>query len=1145
MIALYPTNVSNEPPKESAGLAAAPFRLNDPRQGRIYRRLTLVGPGPASFYRDSCHIMALSPLLDSTTHLVAHLLREIESALRDVLEPVMDRSDEHTGTTQTHGEEIRATLKGLEIPETDAVAQAWLRLAGKNNEYALHARAHRDALGQPRPVDQEFRRFWSEFEAILDVVLERFEARYLTTHTVLDELLAKDAPSKSDARRLRMYAPSNLVAHGYFFGKLKDPAWLEPLRAEGFFTQPPEPEYDYDKGTVRFPLWPAAQYLTRVARLAPQTVLDIALEVPETENIHVPTDIADIALALPAQMAAQLVPRFKAWTPSPYQLSLPERLGAVVEHLAMGGEVDGALELARSLLAEQSLFSGEPRTRIDMWHYDRVMKKCVPPLVATAGERALLLLCDLLEEAIRLSQLRGDPPEDYSETWRPAIEEHVQNRPHDVKSHLASVVRDAAEQIAQADQTQVPMLVGQFECRPWMIFHRIALHLLRKFPNSGLELVEERLTNRGHFDSIGLRREYVLLSKECFGLLSTEDQEKIIEWISKGPDIEQFRTAHKGWTGEPATDEEVNRHVAEWQRDRLAPLRKALPQCWREHLDDLVVKHGERTYPEVLPEGTTRIGPTSPLSSDELALLSSEELFAFLETWRPSSEVMSPSPEGLGQELKTVVAADPEKFASDALAFQTLDPTYVRAFLSGLRDAVKQKRSFIWAAVLDLCRWVVEQPREMGEQDAKDYDRDPHWGWARQEIAHLLSAGFEVDSGGIPFDLRTAAWQVLQPLTRDPNPTSDHEAHYGGSNMDPLTLSLNTVRGEAMHALIRYALWVRRHFENESDSQALLDSGFAAMPEVRSVLEAQLDVERETSLAIRSVYGRWFPWLALIDPAWAKKHTPEIFPLDDTRRELRDAAWETYIAFCPPYDSVVDVLHEEYDRAVGRLGEGDAERERRRLANPSERLAEHLMSLYWRGKLSLDDSDGLLARFFAQAPVAIRAHAVWFLGQSLHGATEAIAPEVIARLQALWTSRSAAVRSAPNPATQSAELVPFGWWFASEKFDETWATDQLKQSLELAGQTEPDHLVVEHLVKAAQRTSLAAVQCLNLIIIGDVEGWHIHGWREEARRILLAALTSNDEEARRAGEALINRLGARGHLDFQSLLSEAAATGRV
>ena len=66
-----------------------PFRFDDPRQARIFERLKrLVGEGPAAFYRDACRLMTEENDYESTTHLVAHLLREIESALRDVLEPV-------------------------------------------------------------------------------------------------------------------------------------------------------------------------------------------------------------------------------------------------------------------------------------------------------------------------------------------------------------------------------------------------------------------------------------------------------------------------------------------------------------------------------------------------------------------------------------------------------------------------------------------------------------------------------------------------------------------------------------------------------------------------------------------------------------------------------------------------------------------------------------------------------------------------------------------------------------------------------------------------------------------------------------------------------------------------------------------------
>src|SRR5262249_34581 len=156
-------------------------------------------------------------------------------------------------------------------------------------------------------------------------------------------------------------------------------------------------------------------------------------------------------------------------------------------------------------------------------------------------------------------------------------------------------------------------------------------------------------------------------------------------------------------------------------------------------------------------------------------------------------------------------------------------------------------------------------------------------------------AGFE-SSPTIPFELRSAAWAVLKPLTDDPEPNQEHEAHYGarpfsrkrktkntepaqeqiaryeGSNMDPPTLSLNTTRGEAMHATMRYALWIRRNIEKEPHGEERIKRGFEEIPEVREVLETHLDPALDSSLAIRSVYGQWFPWLVFLDEKWASAH---------------------------------------------------------------------------------------------------------------------------------------------------------------------------------------------------------------------------------------------------------------------------------
>lgn len=65
-----------------------PFRFQTSRQKNLYIKLRrILGPGPATFYREACSLMVQPQQFESTTHLVAHLLREIESAVRHVLLP--------------------------------------------------------------------------------------------------------------------------------------------------------------------------------------------------------------------------------------------------------------------------------------------------------------------------------------------------------------------------------------------------------------------------------------------------------------------------------------------------------------------------------------------------------------------------------------------------------------------------------------------------------------------------------------------------------------------------------------------------------------------------------------------------------------------------------------------------------------------------------------------------------------------------------------------------------------------------------------------------------------------------------------------------------------------------------------------------
>jgi hypothetical protein len=158
----------------------------------------------------------------STTHMVSHCLREIESALRAVLRPVVDEPSGPGGGegrsrsgSNKHELQIRAILEGLGISETDPVAKAWLQLPGTDSPYNLASRAHRNALARPRPVDPEFRQLWNDIQDVLDAVLDRFEARFTSSNRLLNELLAKDVPADADLAMLKQSVPNNSVSLGW------------------------------------------------------------------------------------------------------------------------------------------------------------------------------------------------------------------------------------------------------------------------------------------------------------------------------------------------------------------------------------------------------------------------------------------------------------------------------------------------------------------------------------------------------------------------------------------------------------------------------------------------------------------------------------------------------------------------------------------------------------------------------------------------------------------------------------------------------------------------------------------------------------------------------------------------------------------
>jgi len=738
------------------------FVFSNPRQKRIFDKLqNLVGIGPALFYKDACILMAAEEPISSTTHLVAHLLRDIESALRDVLEAFVDPNDLQKIRNQSgekhHANEVQVILSALEISENE-IENRWLGLTGKENVRALHSRAHRNSLASPRSLDDDFLNFWSDMEQILDTVLDVFESKYLKIHELLEVLRTKQNPGKKDAKYLKDHIPNNYAAFNFFFQELDNPAWLKPLADNGIFSYPPPPIINTEDGTISNPLWPQSQYLSRMASISPDIVLNITLDI-ETENTNVRGDLIDVANALPASYSAKLVPKIIGWLQKPF-FFFPHKVFPLVIHLASNDEIDKALQLSRELLRfspikdvainEENRTPAEPRPRIHSYEFEQFLSKTIPDVVRVEPYNTFLMLSNSLEEALEYGK-RHQPADyrDYSEIWRPAIEPNPQNTERiEPKNLLISSIRDAATFLVEKNPERLEDAIDELEKQKWTSFIRLSLHLLWRFGDKHLNLVSRRIVNKSLFDDPSVYHEYMLLASSCFSQLGTKDKNTFLGWIEEGPENKEYKDY--------------------WQLRRLTMLEQSLPKLWQERHDVLKEKFGDVEHPDLLSWSSgVMSGPSSPISHQKISTMSIDDLVEFLQQWQQPSDFTMDSPEGIARTLASVVENDPERFALSSFEFTKTDPTYLRGVLSGFREARKAGNYFEWKPVLETMKWVVEQDRVIaGRGEIEIEDADPHWGWTRTEIARLLEDALNDDKNPIEYHYQDLLWKIIELYKR-------------------------------------------------------------------------------------------------------------------------------------------------------------------------------------------------------------------------------------------------------------------------------------------------------------------------------------------------------------------------------------------
>jgi hypothetical protein len=892
----------------------------------------------------------------------------------------------------------------------------------------------------------------------------------------------------------------------YFFDQLQSPTWIPSLRLRGLFESPPEPvEKD---GGIGFPGWPQSRYLARVAARDPDLVMSVLLDIRTTTNPRVSADVLEALAAMPAPYSVGFLPEIRRWVHSPFQLGAEDQAAKIGTHLvaaALVGDALSLLETMAALVPPAEDAPGPAWAPLGDWDYGRLVPRLAAEVAAQSID-GVWGLADTLDAAV---VAKADEVGGHSSFWRPAIENHPQNWGHHPRPEaLLEAIRDSSLRRIDAHPEELRPIVEGLLRRSSAILKRVAIYLLAERGHLAPDLAGAVLAMKELFANTELHHEFYRLASEQFGAISDADRVRYLELVDE---VAQ----EKAEDGDPATGA---MRAKWWARNRLGPVADWLDEALSDRYDALVAEMGLDDHPDFLMWHESWSGPISPLSRAELDTKNLDELAEFLATYRTDEEWgPRPSRDGLARELQAAAAADPVRYAPFAERLITLPPIYAGWFLLGLRDALKGEATFDLRPVVALCHAVIERSRSA--ETGADGSGDDSWSGARIDVARFLEDALA--RRRLADDDEGLAWASISELLRDPDPSAASEVGFG----DPVTHSMNSTRGQALHAALAYAWWSWRRAPGQATWRLS-----EAEPDVARALEEHISPDGDPAEAVGAAYGWWLEALIGIDAEWVREHAGAL--LGDLTTPRQRAAWAAYLMRSRPSPRNYGALREFYTRyadVLANLAEPPTDKSANE--NPVERFIAHLALLELHHELPTEGGP---------LEALLRSRRGWLLRELVKGSGRLahdsgdLNTDLMAGFHALW-SRIRAWIDAGGELALRAALEEFSWWFAS-KLPASWTLPELIDLLDLGVRVGPEFLVLPRLAEVAPGDQDRALRALEKMVPRTDEEWAFRAHESDAREILRIGLASPEAAISERARVLVNRFGRLGMVGLGTLL---------
>ena len=887
------------------------FQLS-PRQAEIYRNLEAIGPEIAAFYHDGVRTLQNKDL-ETTPYLLAHIAREIEGGLRDVLsskqgiKKIQKRlKKEDLGDSKDRIGHIASILSALGIDDLQTpIARRWINVATK-----FHQFAHRHGAWETPRSKDEFIPLWYEFEDVLTELV----GNYFNLLNMLDRILGHEEPTEEIIKTLPKLLPSE-PRRAYFFKNLNFPGWLKPLKDAGWFD--PKQNLSTQEGTNqtdvnKVPPWYALEYVENVANNVKNHPCDETVEIL-SEIIN---DIVDYAndtsegmesdrtnCRLIEIMCTLPIDKFETRHINFIGIALKSRMEITLVNSAIGETVlpkilnGGAKELTLVLLEDMldaEVIPGGIRSVMqEYWLWD-ALHKHGQAMAELCGVEAVQISCGRIQELINEGT--------YAFNMAVKIDSDLSEYPNRSYAELivgfaSCLLRSAGFDIGIEKIVRNLLQDGlgvncndPLKKEALAIFGRIALDAITHHYQDLKHLFWKWQENP--FEQFRMQDELFQLIKSNCQKFNDDEIEKILHWIEST----EFTSTAKD-------DETRTKFVVDRKR------------AW---LSELLVTGNQRVvsldqkYKQISPDkpkplrhsiiyGQSWWGDASPITVNELSEKANTEIVSYLNGFKTSEPLRPtvPTEEGLRQTFEECVATNPQKFLHDLQPFHNVNAQYQSSLFQGLRKAWVEKKKFDWSHLLKFIYNILTsqqfraEPKE-GRFNYKD--------WTIAAIAELLLVGIQKDENAFDPKLLPIAENILLILSEKVK--SDRSI----IENTPITV-LNSTPAKVYSAQINYALRFARVHD--------VKQGSVRWPvSIKSDFTKKLDQSVESSYEFLFTLGRYLPNLLYLDERWVIDNINLIFPQHD--ENLWQAAFTGYMFNSGIYEDLYRLVkkHGNYDKAL-------------------------------------------------------------------------------------------------------------------------------------------------------------------------------------------------------------------------------------